>query len=117
MPFKPVSLMYNGANPMAHGVKLDSLSMDDLKALIADAQAALAAQVDAKRQELQRQLAELDAISQPAKAAPSRQRAAPAPKYRSKANPDLTWAGRGGQPRWLTAEIEESGKKLQDFAV
>ena len=37
-----------------------------------------------------------------------------APKYRdSEGN---TWAGRGAQPRWLTAAIK-SGKKREDFLI
>jgi DNA-binding protein H-NS len=37
-----------------------------------------------------------------------------APKYRSPAGE--TWAGRGAQPRWLTAAIK-SGKKRNDFLI
>ena len=36
------------------------------------------------------------------------------PKYRNPAQPAETWAGRGKQPRWLTAQLR-SGKKLDDF--
>ncbi|HTA65253.1 MAG TPA: H-NS histone family protein [Xanthomonadaceae bacterium] len=39
-----------------------------------------------------------------------------APKYRNPANHAETWAARGKQPRWLTAEIAK-GKKLEDFAI
>ena len=38
------------------------------------------------------------------------------PKYRNPARPAETWAGRGKQPRWLTAELR-SGKKLDDFRI
>src|SRR5882724_10427484 len=38
------------------------------------------------------------------------------PKYRNPARPSETWAGRGKQPRWLTAELR-SGKKLDDFRI
>ena len=38
------------------------------------------------------------------------------PKYRNPAQPGETWAGRGKQPRWLTAQLE-SGKKLDDFRI
>jgi DNA-binding protein H-NS len=37
-------------------------------------------------------------------------------KYRNPKNHRETWAGRGKQPRWLTAEIR-SGKKLTDFLI
>lgn len=38
------------------------------------------------------------------------------PKYRNPARTSETWAGRGKQPRWLTAELK-SGKKLDDFRI
>jgi DNA-binding protein H-NS len=38
------------------------------------------------------------------------------PKYRNPAKPSETWAGRGKQPRWLTAQLR-SGKKLDDFRI
>ena len=38
------------------------------------------------------------------------------PRYRSKANPEDTWTGRGKQPRWLVAELEK-GAKLEDFII
>jgi DNA-binding protein H-NS len=38
------------------------------------------------------------------------------PKYRNPSNGSETWAGRGKQPRWLTAELR-SGKKLSDFLI
>jgi DNA-binding protein H-NS len=38
------------------------------------------------------------------------------PKYKNPAQPQETWAGRGKQPRWLTAQLK-SGKKLDDFRI
>jgi DNA-binding protein H-NS len=38
------------------------------------------------------------------------------PKYRNPKNENETWAGRGKQPRWLTAQLR-SGKKLNDFLI
>ena len=38
------------------------------------------------------------------------------PRYRSKANPNDTWTGRGKQPRWLVAELEK-GAKLESFLI
>ena len=38
------------------------------------------------------------------------------PKYRNPNNHEQTWAGRGKQPRWLTAQLL-SGKKLTDFLI
>ncbi|WP_167497122.1 H-NS histone family protein [Agrobacterium pusense] len=81
---------------MAHGVKLDTLSMEDLQALITDAQKALSVKVEAERSELLKKLSALDAISKPAKA-PERQRNSPKPKYRTPAGDE--WSGRGGIPK------------------
>jgi DNA-binding protein H-NS len=38
------------------------------------------------------------------------------PKYKNPEQPSETWAGRGKQPRWLTAQLR-SGKKLDDFRI
>ena len=38
------------------------------------------------------------------------------PRYRNPAQPSETWAGRGKQPRWLTAQLR-SGKRLDDFRI
>jgi DNA-binding protein H-NS len=38
------------------------------------------------------------------------------PKYRNPAKPEETWAGRGKQPRWLTAQLR-AGKNLDDFRI
>ena len=81
---------------MAHGVKFDTLSMEDLQALVADAQKALAAKVDAERSELLKKLSALDAISRPAKAS-ERQRSSPKPTHRLPNGAE--WSGRGGIPR------------------
>lgn len=38
------------------------------------------------------------------------------PKYRNPDRPTETWAGRGKQPRWLSAQLA-SGKNLDDFRI
>jgi DNA-binding protein H-NS len=38
------------------------------------------------------------------------------PKYQNPNNPAETWAGRGRQPRWMTALLR-SGKKQDDFLI
>jgi DNA-binding protein H-NS len=38
------------------------------------------------------------------------------PKFQNPDRPSETWAGRGKQPRWLTAQLR-SGKKLDDFRL
>jgi DNA-binding protein H-NS len=88
-----------GSCTMAHGVKLDGLSLEDLTALIADAQKALATKVDAKRQELQKQLAELDAISKPSKAATAGRQRNPSSYTHVHPKNGHEWLGRGGVPQ------------------
>jgi DNA-binding protein H-NS len=39
-----------------------------------------------------------------------------APKYRNPEDRAETWAGRGLEPRWLTAAIK-NGKRLEDFLI
>jgi len=38
-------------------------------------------------------------------------------RFRNPNNRKETWAGRGLKPRWLTAALKGSKKKLSDFAV
>jgi len=40
-----------------------------------------------------------------------------APKYRSKKNPRLTWAGRGATPRWMRDEIKAGKLKKEAFLI
>lgn len=81
---------------MAHGIKVDGLSIPELQSLIEDAQKALSAKVEAERSELLKKLSALDAISKPAKA-PERQRNSPKPMYRTPSGDE--WSGRGGIPK------------------
>ncbi|HHA2422530.1 TPA: H-NS family nucleoid-associated regulatory protein [Stenotrophomonas maltophilia] len=39
-----------------------------------------------------------------------------APKYRNPANPGETWSGRGRQPRWLAALVQ-NGKSPSEFLI
>jgi len=40
-----------------------------------------------------------------------------APKYRSKQNPKLTWAGRGAVPRWMRDEMKTRKLKKEAFLI
>lgn len=40
-----------------------------------------------------------------------------APKYRSKKNPKLTWAGRGATPRWMKEEMKARKLKKESFLI
>jgi DNA-binding protein H-NS len=65
-----------------------------------------------------RQLVEPDTEPANVKRMPHARRPYPQvfPKYRNPAQPSETWAGRGKQPRWLTAQLR-SGKQLDDFRI
>lgn len=121
-------------------IKLDSLSARELEALIA--QANLRKKKLAKRKPLAvvRQklaalakaegysLAEIFAAAPAGSSKPvagkaknprrasSNKGVKVAAKFRHPARPELTWAGRGQQPKWLAAEISK-GKSLSDFAI
>jgi DNA-binding protein H-NS len=40
-----------------------------------------------------------------------------APKYRSKKNPALTWAGRGATPVWMRDEMKGTKLKKENFLI
>jgi DNA-binding protein H-NS len=96
----------------------------NLKSMDVEALLALRSQIDgqlaSRRSELQKQLARLGASSD-ASAGHRNGRVSAMkgvkvkPKYRDAKTGD-TWAGRGVQPRWLTAALK-SGKKLDDFLI
>ena len=123
-------------------IKLDSLSAKELEALIAQAnqrrkqlakrkplavvKQKLAALAKAEGYTLAEIFSGASATASrqsPARTKPARTtRANPgkgskvAPKFRNPSNSAQTWAGRGQQPNWLTAEIAR-GRKLADFAI
>jgi DNA-binding protein H-NS len=93
------------------------LSIEEQRTIIGDLQQL---HEEAKQEKARELYAQLEALGMPA-SPPSKQnadgRAAPKPKYRSASNPSLTWAGRGQKPKWLVAEMEQSGKGLDEFKV
>src|SRR5882762_5971848 len=95
---------------MARPSNLSSMSVDALLKLRDDIGAVLSQKAD----ELKGQLSRLtggDGGGRKGRATKGRKVAA---KYQdSEGN---TWAGRGAQPRWLTAAIK-SGKKREDFLI
>ena len=103
---------------MARPSKLSSLSVEALFKLRDEVVAALSKRADALKKELMAigsDYAEVGriAIYGRKKASSLKGRKAPI-KYRDKAG--NTWAGRGAQPRWLTAAIK-AGAKRDDFLV
>lgn len=93
------------------------MTIEEQRNLIADLQQL---HEDAKQEKARELYAQLEALGMPAQS-PSKQksdgRAAPKPKYRSVKNASLTWAGRGAKPKWLVAEMEETGSGLETFRI
>ena len=95
----------------------------NLKSLDVNALLALRSEIDVrlseKRRELEKELSRLG-YDRPSAAAPGAKRRGTvkgtkvAPKFRGPAGD--TWAGRGAQPRWLTALLKD-GHKIEEFAI
>jgi DNA-binding protein H-NS len=97
---------------------LKSMSIDELWALHLEISSALASRIGAEKTKLEQRLQQLQSDHR-SNVAPQRERRAYPqvfPKYRNPAKPEETWAGRGKQPRWLTAQLK-SGKKLDYFRI
>ena len=99
---------------------LEQMSIDQLWALHAEIDAVLARKISAEKRRLELRLKQLrpesktKGIHNPA----HQRRPYPRvfPKYKNPERPSETWAGRGRQPRWLSAQLK-SGKKLDDFRI
>ncbi|TMJ46069.1 MAG: H-NS histone family protein [Alphaproteobacteria bacterium] len=98
---------------------LKSMSTDELWSLQERVTSELARKISAEKTRLEQRLRQLG------QGAPMRdehvsraRRPYPkvVPKFRNPTRPSETWAGRGKQPRWLTAQLR-SGKKLDDFRI
>src|SRR3954468_10018863 len=88
----------------------------DLKAMDIDELLALRRNVDARlaeeRKQLERRISRLGNGGDAGSSAPTRRRGKSlkgrkiAPKYRSRKDRTLTWAGRGATPRWMREEMK-----------
>ena len=99
----------------------------NLKNMDVEALLVLRSQIDGllatRRHDLQKQLARLQRLSSEAGPGPgpgngrvsAMKGVKVKPKYRDAKTGD-TWAGRGVQPRWLSAALK-SGRKLEDFLI
>jgi DNA-binding protein H-NS len=92
--------------------ELKSMSIDQLWSLHELLASELARKITAERDKLDQRLKRIDLGAMGARRPYSRV----SPKYRNPARPSETWAGRGKQPRWLTAALK-SGKRLDDFRI
>ena len=95
---------------------LESMSINELWALHLEIDVVLMRMISAEKKQLDRRLRLLESGASGAKVGRER-RPYPRvlPKYQNP-QPSETWAGRGKQPRWLTAQLR-SGKKLEDFYI
>src|SRR6267143_1074687 len=95
---------------------LESMSVDELWSLRALLIAVLTGKMSAEKAKIDRQLRQLGLGAAPnnSKKIPHARRAYPQvfPKYSNPAKPSETWAGRGKQPRWLTAQHRKIFKPL-----
>ena len=99
---------------------LKSMSVEELWSLHELVASVLARKISAEKARLDERLRrlDLDGVSDHVKGMSRARRPYPQvfPKYRNPTRPSETWAGRGKQPRWLTAQLR-SGKKLDDFRI
>jgi DNA-binding protein H-NS len=99
---------------------LEWMSVDQLWSLHQLVASVLAAKISAEKARLERlqQFVDPGAPATNENKMPHVRRPYPQvfPKYRNPAQPSETWAGRGKQPRWLSAQLR-SGKKLDDFRI
>ncbi len=98
---------------------LESLSADELWTLREKITATLAVKLTAEKELLEKRLIRLKnrvGAEQTVKAPERRPYPTVRPKFRNPDDPTETWAGRGKQPRWLTAQLR-LGKRVDDFRI
>ena len=98
---------------------LNSISTEELWKLHEDVVARLAAELSRQKILLEDRLRQLTPQTQTEpQGKKSGRRAYPrvSPKFRNPEQPFETWAGRGKQPLWLTAQLR-SGKRIDDFRI
>jgi DNA-binding protein H-NS len=97
---------------------LKSMTVNELWELYLEIRSALASSIAAEKTKLEKQLKQLGSDGALNEIPQAERRPYPRvlPKYQNPAKPKETWAGRGKQPRWLTAQIK-SGKKIEDFRI
>jgi len=107
------------------GLKLKSMSFDDLVALRDNVLRMISDKASSARRELEAKLSALEGLGlgggggakrgPKARGSKLKGRKVP-PKYRDPKDRSQTWAGRGATPRWLRAYIK-AGRKLEEFAI
>ena len=94
------------------------MSIDELWALHVEITTVLARKMAEEKSQLEQRLQKLLEGGLSNENLPRERRPYPQvfPKYRNPEDPSETWAGRGKQPRWLTAQLG-AGRKLDDFRI
>jgi DNA-binding protein H-NS len=97
---------------------LNSMSVDELWALRVEISSVLESRITSEKSKLEKRLRQLQSNGLSGGNSERKRRPYPRvlPKYRNPDKPTETWAGRGKQPRWVTAQLK-SGKKLDDFRI
>lgn len=91
---------------------LNSMSLEDLWSLHEQLDSVLTSRLAAEKAELEKKLDQLRAPRTTAR----RPYPPVLPKFRNPRRPSETWAGRGKQARWLSAQLQ-NGKKMEDFRI
>jgi len=92
------------------------MTLDQLWSLHTLVSEVLAGKIAAEKAQLDARLRQLGVAAATNVASGRRQYPRVLPKYRNPDRPTETWAGRGKQPRWLSAQLA-SGKTLDDFRI
>jgi DNA-binding protein H-NS len=98
---------------------LQTMPTDELWTFREKVAATLAAKLTAEKRMLEKRLRQLDRRFQAERVQEkSGRRPYPIvlPKFRNPDQPSQTWAGRGKQPRWLSARLR-SGQRIEDFRI
>jgi len=96
---------------------LKSMSVDELWNLHESVVAELSDKITSERAMLEDRLRKLGStITRPELKHERRPYPKVPPKYRNPEDRSETWAGRGKQPHWVTAQLR-SGKKLDDLLI
>jgi DNA-binding protein H-NS len=106
------------------------MEVDQLRGLIDDLEGLLSRKIQEQRSILEGHLAELQGyVSQkaagvirtvmrvPKANGHGGTRAKPEPKYQSKKDKNLKWAGRGLMPRWMREEMKGTKLKKENFLI
>ena len=104
-------------------IDLDSMSYEELEALIKDAEKARSTLAARRRLEARRAAEEavkqyglsIEDVLSAGKSSGSKATKNP-PRYVHPEDPKKTWTGKGRKPKWISEALTK-GKKLEDFAI